>query len=102
MSKLLLILRKSFQDARGNYDGKLLTLAGFSGLAMLQLPIGWIWQRWMPEYIWSPLLLFLAAGFGIDAYVTRAKIKAEAGPALVEQADTVNVTTQPDLPPSTP
>lgn len=76
--RILAFLRRTFLDARGAPDGKLLTLAGFSLLAMLQYPIGWLWGRWAPSYVWEPTLLFLAAGFGIDAYVTRAKIQAEA------------------------
>lgn len=77
LTALRRFLRHSFSDARGCPDGKLLTIAAVAAMVVLTYPIGWIWQVWPPEYIHSSTLLFLAAGLGIDAYVTRTKIKAE-------------------------
>ena len=91
-------LRKTFCDATGTPDGKLLTIAGVAGIVMATFPVGWIFKIWPPEYIWSPTLLFLAAGLGIDAYVTRAKIQADAPPApppTVEVSNVENVTLPP-------
>ena len=89
-------LKKSFLDARGEPDGKLLTIAAVACVVVLTYPIGWIFKVWPPEYIHSPTLLFLAAGLGIDAYVTKAKIQADAPPAPAPQlevaaAENVNV-----------
>jgi hypothetical protein len=82
--------KKTFCDATGQPDGKLLTIAGVALIVICAFPVGWIFQRWPPEYIWSPTLLFLAAGLGIDAYVTHAKIRADAGPeTVVEQSGKV-------------
>jgi hypothetical protein len=78
MKRLLAFLRHSFSDARGVPDGKLLTLAAVATVAVLTYPVGWCCQVWPPEYIYSPTLLFLAAGLGIDAYVTRAQIRADS------------------------
>lgn len=69
---------KSFSDAKGNPDGKLLTLFALSGIIVASYPIGWIWGRWLPQPVFDSTLFFLAAGFGIDAVVTRSKILAEA------------------------
>jgi hypothetical protein len=73
--------RRSFCDAKGNPDGKLLTLAGLSGMLLASFPIGWVWGRWLPEAVLSSTYLFLAAGFGIDAFVTGKKIQADASVA---------------------
>lgn len=94
--KLTEFFKRTFCDATGTPDGKLVTIAGVAAIVMAAFPIGWIWGRWPPEYIWSPTLLFLAAGLGIDAYVTRAKIQADAPPApasevTVENAKNVNL-----------
>lgn len=99
MQKLLTFLRHSFSDARGLPDGKLLTIAAVATVVVLTYPVGWLWHVWPPEYIHSPTLLFLAAGLGIDAYVTHAQIKAQADVAqatatgLPVPPDTLNVTT---------
>lgn len=81
MNRLSSFLRHSFSDARGVPDGKLLTLAAVATVVVLTYPVGWLWQVWPPEYVHAPTLLFLAAGLGIDAYVTGAKIRAEANVA---------------------
>ena len=92
--------RKSFCDAKGNPDGKLLTLFGLSGMLLASFPIGWIWGRWLPDAVLNSTYLFLAAGFGIDAFITGKKIQADASvatasitgqqpPAPVGQAETV-------------
>jgi len=82
--------KKSFCDATGTPDGKLLTIAAVALIVVATFPVGCFFKIWPPEYIWSPTLLFLAAGLGIDAYVTHAKIKAEAGPeTVVEQSGKV-------------
>lgn len=78
MKKLFCFLRHSFSDARGVPDGKLLTIAAVALVVVLTYPIGWLSGVWPPEYIHSPTLLFLAAGLGIDAYVTHAQIRAAA------------------------
>lgn len=70
--------RRSFCDAKGNPDGKLLTLFGLSSMLLASFPIGWVFGRWLPDAVLSSTYLFLAAGFGIDAYVTGTKISAEA------------------------
>lgn len=83
-------LKHSFCDATGRPDGKLLTIAAVALAVVATYPVGWLTGKWPPEYIHTPTLLFLAAGLGIDAYVTRAKIKAEAGPeTVVEQSGKV-------------
>ena len=71
-------LRRTFCDIKGNPDRKLLTLFGLSGVIILSYPIGWIWGRWLPQPVFDSTLLFLAAGYGIDAFVTRSKILADA------------------------
>ena len=88
-------LRKSFTDAKGNPDGKLITLAGLSLIIMFSYPIGWIWSRWLPQPVFDSTLLFLAAGFGIDAFVTRSQIVADA------QVATANITGEATAPPAT-
>jgi len=96
--KLPDFLKRTFCDATGTPDGKLLTIAGVAVIVMATFPIGWIFRIWPPEYIWNPTLLFLAAGLGIDAYVTRAKIQADAPPpppASVEVSNVENVTLPP-------
>jgi hypothetical protein len=96
--KLIDFLKKTFCDATGTPDGKLLTIAGVAVIVMVTFPVGWIFHVWPPEYIWTPTLLFLAAGLGIDAYVTRAKIQADAPPvppASVEVSNVENVTLPP-------
>jgi hypothetical protein len=90
--------KKSFFDATGTPDGKLLTIAAVAAVVVLTYPVGWIFHVWPPEYIHTPTLLFLAAGLGIDAYVTRAKIQADAPPtppATVEVSNVENVTIPP-------
>ena len=82
--RLTEFFRRSFLDAKGNPDGKLLTLFGLSFVVLCSYPIGWIWGRWMPQPVFDSSLLFLAAGFGIDAVITRAKIQAEAQVATAE------------------
>jgi len=95
--KLTEFLKKTFCDATGQPDGKLLTIAAVALVVVSTFPVGWIFKVWPPEYIWSPTLLFLAAGLGIDAYVTHAKIKAEAGPeTVIKQSG--DVTNNVDLP----
>ena len=74
-------LRRTFCDIKGNPDGKLLTLFGLSGVIIISYPIGWIWGRWLPQPVFDSTLLFLAAGFGIDAALTRSKILADASVA---------------------
>lgn len=89
-------LRISFCDATGRPDAKLLTVFAVAVCVVTVYPVGWLTGRWVPEYIYSPSLLFLAAGLGIDAFVTSRKIQAEAGPSpVVENAQNVTVT-QPD------
>ena len=70
--------RKSFLDAKGNPDGKLLTLFGLSFVLLCSYPIGWVWGRWLPDNVFNSTLLFLATGFGLDAFITKTKIQAEA------------------------
>lgn len=77
-ARFLHFLRHSFSDVRGAPDGKLLTIAAVATVVVATYPVGWIWHVWPPEYVFSPSLLFLAAGLGIDAYVTHTKIKADA------------------------
>ena len=96
--------RKSFLDAKGNPDGKLLTLFGLSVVILCSYPIGWIWGRWLPQPVFDSTLFFLAAGFGIDAVITRAKIQAEAQVATASltgeapaQPATATTTTQTTL-----
>ncbi|MVN78911.1 hypothetical protein GO988_21490 [Hymenobacter sp. HMF4947] len=84
-------IRKSFFDATGQPDGKLLTIAAVACVVVATYPVGWIFKVWPPEYIHSPTLLFLAAGLGIDAYVTRAKIQADAPPPPPPPAPQVEV-----------
>ena len=81
MKRLLSFLHHSFCDARGVPDGKMLTLGAVALVVVLTYPVGWLCHVWPPEYIHAPTLLFLAAGLGIDAYVTRAQIRAEAAVA---------------------
>ncbi|GAB3303762.1 hypothetical protein [Hymenobacter tenuis] len=76
--------KRSLCDAKGNPDGKLLTLFGLSAAIMASYPIGWLTGRWLPDAVFDSTLLFLAAGFGIDAFVTRSKILAEAQVATAE------------------
>ena len=71
----------SFTDVRGAPDGKLLTIAAVATVVVATYPVGWVWHVWPPEYVFAPSLLFLAAGLGIDAYVTHAQIRAEAAVA---------------------
>lgn len=96
--------RKSFTDAKGSPDGKLITLAGLSSIIMFSYPIGWIWSRWLPQPVFDSTLLFLAAGFGIDAFVSRAQIVADAQVATAgltgeapAQPATATTTTQTTL-----
>ena len=94
--------RRTFCDAKGNPDGKLLTLFGLSGVIVLSYPIGWIWGRWLPQPVFDSTLIFLAAGFGIDAALSRSKILADAqvatagltGSAPAGPATTATTTTQ--------
>lgn len=98
MHQLLDFLHASFTDATKRPDGKLLTIAAVALIVVATFPVGWVFHVWPPEYIWTPTLLFLAAGLGIDAYVTRAKIQAEAPPAppavQVENVEEVNLKNQ--------
>ena len=88
--------RETFCDARGRADGKLLTTFAVAVVVVVSYPVGWIWGRWTPEYIWAPTLLFLATALGLDAYITGTKIRAESpAPAATVgtlNADTINVT----------
>jgi len=77
-SRILRFLRHSFSDVRGAPDGKLLTIAAVACVVVATYPVGWLWHVWPPEYIFSPTLLFLAAGLGVDAYVTHSQIKADS------------------------
>jgi hypothetical protein len=81
MKRLTIFLHHSFCDARGVPDGKLLTLAAVALVVVATYPVGWSTGVWPPEYIHAPTLLFLAAGLGLDAYVTRAQIRATAAVA---------------------
>lgn len=95
MKKLLSFLHTSFCDATGRPDAKLLTVFAIATCVIAVFPIGWVTGKWVPEYIYSPTLLFLAAGLGIDAFVTARKITADAPPALptqvkVDNAENVN------------
>jgi len=78
IKKFFQFLLRSFSDVRGAPDGKLLTIAAVATVVVATYPVGWIWHVWPPEYVFSPSLLFLAAGLGIDAYVTHTQIKADA------------------------
>jgi len=81
LKRILQFLRRSFSDVRGAPDGKLLTIAAVATVVVATYPVGWIWHVWPPEYVFSPTLLFLAAGLGIDAYVTHSQIKADSAVA---------------------
>lgn len=81
LKRFLQFLRRSFSDVRGAPDGKLLTIAAVATVVVATYPVGWIWHVWPPEYVFSPTLLFLAAGLGIDAYVTHSQIKADSAVA---------------------
>lgn len=78
IKRLIKFLAHSFTDVRGTPDGKLLTIAAVATVVVATYPVGWVWHVWPPEYVFAPSLLFLAAGLGIDAYVTHAQIRAEA------------------------
>jgi hypothetical protein len=78
IKKLFQFILRSFSDVRGVPDGKLLTIAAVATVVVATYPVGWIWHVWPPEYVFSPSLLFLAAGLGIDAYVTHTQIRADA------------------------
>jgi hypothetical protein len=84
MKRLTMFLHQSFCDARGVPDGKLLTLAAVALVVVATYPVGWCTGTWPPEYIHAPTLLFLAAGLGLDAYVTRAQIRATAAVAQAQ------------------
>ena len=73
--------RRTFCDVKGNPDGKLLTLFSLSGVIVCSYPIGWIWGRWLPQPVFDSTLIFLAAGYGIDAALTRSQILADASVA---------------------
>jgi hypothetical protein len=93
-------LHQSFTDVTKRIDGKLLTLAGFATVMILSIPVGLATGRWIPDYIWISTLGFLAAGFGIDGYVTAKKIEAEAPPKPatkleVDNAETINLPATP-------
>jgi len=79
--QILKFVARSFTDVRGVPDGKLLTIAAVATVVVATYPVGWVWHVWPPEYVFTPSLLFLAAGLGIDAYVTHAQIRAEAAVA---------------------
>jgi hypothetical protein len=81
MKRLVNFLHHTLCDARGVPDGKLLTLAAVALVVVATYPVGWCCGVWPPEYIHAPTLLFLAAGLGLDAYVTRAQIRATAAGA---------------------
>lgn len=81
INRFLQFLRRSFSDVRGAPDGKLLTIAAVATVVVATYPVGWLWHVWPPEYVFSPTLLFLAAGLGIDAYVTHSQIKADSAVA---------------------
>jgi len=78
IKQILRFIGSSFTDVRGAPDGKLLTIAAVATVVVATYPVGWVWHVWPPEYVFSPSLLFLAAGLGIDAYVTHTQIKADA------------------------
>lgn len=84
MKRLFTFLHHSFCDARGVPDGKMLTLGAVALVVVLTYPVGWVWHVWPPEYIHAPTLLFLAAGLGIDAYVTHTQIRAAAAVAQAQ------------------
>jgi hypothetical protein len=81
VKRFLQFLLRSFSDVRGAPDGKLLTIAAVATVVVATYPVGWLWHVWPPEYIFGPTLLFLAAGLGIDAYVTHSQIKADSAVA---------------------
>lgn len=75
---LIAFLRRSFLDPRGVPDGKLFTLFAFTGVALLAYPIGWLFNKWPPDYIWISTLGLIAAGYGWSTWENRTKIKSEA------------------------
>jgi hypothetical protein len=77
-------LKKSFLDPRGTPDGKLLTLAALSGVVVLQFPIYWIWKVAVPDYIWAPVVIMIAAAYGFSANENKAAIHADAQVAQAE------------------
>lgn len=76
--------RKSFLDARGQPDGKLLTLAAVTAVVLLQFPVYWIWKVAVPDYIWAPVVLMMAVGYGFSSNENKAAIHADAAVATAE------------------
>jgi hypothetical protein len=89
--KLAEFLHQSFTDVTKRIDGKLLTISGFAMVMILSVPVGLLTGRWIPDYIWISTLGFIAAAFGIDGYVTKTKIEADAPPkpAAKLEAETI-------------
>jgi hypothetical protein len=82
--KLAEFLKRSFLDPRGLPDGKLLTLGALTGVVVLQFPVYWVWKVAVPDYVWAPVVLMLAAGYGFSANENKAAIHADAQVAQAE------------------
>jgi hypothetical protein len=82
--KISEFLKKSFLDPRGLPDGKLLTLGALTAVVVIQFPVYWIWKVAVPDYVWAPVVLMLAAGYGFSANENKAAIHADAQVAQAE------------------
>ncbi|TGE08247.1 hypothetical protein [Hymenobacter fodinae] len=82
-------IERTFHDARGQPDGRMMTLAAFTVASVLCFPIGWIFNRWPPSEIWFPTLALIAAGYGWSTFENKAKIQAEAAQQCSPEQDGV-------------
>jgi hypothetical protein len=97
MKKVYAFLLESVTDITRRVDGKLLTIAAVATMVVLCFPIGWIFNRWPPEYIWISTLAFLAAALGIDAHLTSKALEAQKPPGTtveIDNAEEVNLKEQ--------
>ena len=76
MNKLLVFIRKSFEDPRGIPDAKLITTFAFAILILSSIPYGLMTGKWMPEYAFSNIMLLIGAGLGLSSFEIKAAIKA--------------------------
>jgi hypothetical protein len=97
MRKLYAFLLESVTDITQRVDGKLLTIAAVATMVVMAFPIGWVFNRWPPEYIWISTLAFLAAALGIDAHLTTKALEAQqpkAAEVNIKNAEEVNLQDQ--------
>lgn len=100
MSKFLDFFNETLQDPRGIPDTKLITISAFAITIICSIPYGLHTGKWIPEYMFSSIMILIGAGLGLSSFEIKEAIKAKVllgiNPDKTEvKTDTVD-TTQPD------